>query len=382
MNLIKLRLKFLLFLVISITYINVYSQVNPKVKGELEPSIEQKSNQVKINERDKKILELTNLEKRINFPANPSKRGFSSINDTNVINRLILENQTYIDKFNNNPRLLGLAKEIDALNKQLGFSSMQESIYSSGKKNAEYNINLANQRLAELKKNNADQKSLTEQIKEVDLKLQALEKESKSLDAQLKNKTVTTGSLDDFLTKKSSTNVTKNKSTDFLAKPNITTGNSHDILSNQNSKGDFLSQSIKAQDNTNGTITNKDKTIGVIDPNGKVLIPFKNWRIHEYKNGIASVSIELASYTSKKTRCIGYYEASVKKFGYVDQSGSFIDGYKITSYGKWVSDPCLTLVEGNGYIDHEKERKNRQLIINQYSNEGKKWLVQTLNQYK
>ncbi len=197
----------------------------------------------------------------------------------------------------------------------------------------------ADQRLKGLDKQSADNvaakeqheneiKNLDAQINDLDALLEANETEIKTY-----NKSNTNTSLDDFLiTHKNTT-----KQTDFLDTPTSNGNNDlDDILSNSNGKSDDFLADTKNSDNlddflnTGGDATESDFKIdyknsltGVIDSQGKVLIPYKDWKVTEYKMGIAKVR----KLIEKRKFCTAIYVAY--KVGFVDNSGDFIDGYEI-----------------------------------------------------
>ena len=179
-----------------------------------------------------------------------------------------------------------------------------------------------------------------------------LEKELADLDRQLKTNTVRTSTrkiktIDDFLADNKNEN-NNSKSKDFLAdNTDVSSKKSNngdflaDITNKNSNSNDFLSDIDKKEDKNSFEIKRKDNKQGVIDKNGKVLIPFKDWRIREYKMGIALVEILLESFSC--TNCINeyleneglydsYMGASAYKVGYVDKTGEFIDGYETRIY--------------------------------------------------
>lgn len=129
----------------------------------------------------------------------------------------------------------------------------------------------------------------------------------------------------DFLASGSSSKKTSTKSNDFLASGS-SKNKSNDILSEKkDSKSDFLDDKTNSSDYK---IDYKDGKVGVISKSGKVLIPYKEWQILTYHNGIAKVSIPLET---KKCHCYlqRYYYGYANKIGYVDKSGNFIDGFEV-----------------------------------------------------
>ncbi|PWG04049.1 hypothetical protein [Polaribacter aquimarinus] len=156
----------------------------------------------------------------------------------------------------------------------------------------------------------------------------------KKLDKKIQN--------EDFLLEKEDKEIKKIKSKrkksvkDFLLEEEDTS--TSDFLSEDNSD-DFLIESIdkkkyeiKSKWDSNGMFLN-----GVIDSKGGILIPFKKWKILEYENGIAKVSILIDKEKIYNSACNEiYYKGSwieILKEGFVDKRGTFIDSYIITEFG-------------------------------------------------
>jgi hypothetical protein len=112
-------------------------------------------------------------------------------------------------------------------------------------------------------------------------------------------------------------------------------------------------------------ITSKDGKQGVIDQNGNVLIPFKNWRILGYKNGIAKVQFDEED--KELTTCSAYtpgpgYDYSVKlnlstyKIAYVQADGKYLMPPQKTAY-IYVTDMTTYMAFLTSGYDSAKEAK-------------------------
>ena len=77
-----------------------------------------------------------------------------------------------------------------------------------------------------------------------------------------------------------------------------------------------------AVDDSDFKIDYKNGLTGVINGRGKVLIPYKEWKILEYKMGIAKVRKQ-----GETTNCNGTWTAY--KEGFVNKTGEFIDDFEI-----------------------------------------------------
>jgi hypothetical protein len=90
---------------------------------------------------------------------------------------------------------------------------------------------------------------------------------------------------------------------------------------------DFLSQNTTKQTGTNSfEIQTKNNLQGVANQAGEILIPFKNWEIKEFKQGIAQVKIKI----DQKASCTTNHYIGAFKEGFVGQDGHFIEKPKIT----------------------------------------------------
>ncbi len=215
-------------------------------------------------------------------------------------------------------------------------------------------------------------------------KLDFLAKDTKSLKNKTKNLAQRNNSKADFLSKYNQKNKMKSID-DFLKKSN---NSSNDFLSKSNSNStDFLATSGSKK----GEITFKNGKYGVVNKaTGKILIPFKNWIIDDFKAGIARVRIEVDSYARKCSKAFGKYAATAYRTGYVDRNANFIDGSKITFRGGWRSTvvPGLTLVVGNdtrSYAEQQAAKRRaeqREKLAREACRTGYiHWKEQTINTY-
>ncbi|WP_338732040.1 hypothetical protein [Mangrovimonas cancribranchiae] len=152
-------------------------------------------------------------------------------------------------------------------------------------------------------------------------------------------------SVDDFLANQN----TSKQTDDFLSNTNI---NSGDFLSENNENDDFISK----EDRTKWKINTKDGKTGIITESGKILIPYGNYSLSEYNNGIAKASVKIDEFGCSSGITTAY------KVGYIDKSGEFIDGHKIefttAGYSPNPNAP-LTIVhnDSRGNRDYESERR-------------------------
>lgn len=203
-----------------------------------------------------------------------------------------------------------------------------------------------------------DLKNLDKEIASLDAILASSKssppKKSKSLDDFLleKSKTKSTNSLDAMLTSSANKKTTKSNSLDdmFASSGNkkSTKSNSLDAMlqgSNSKSTGNGLDDLIIASSNeTDFKIDYKNGLSGVINSKGKILIPYKDWRIREYKMGIAKVLIAAESFSCSQVKYANILHAY--KSGFVDKQGDFIDGFEIVIEEERVSRPLtLTVVK-------------------------------------
>lgn len=213
-------------------------------------------------------------------------------------------------------------------------------------------------RIKELESSEREQKLLeeSEDIKKGihSKKMDELDKELQALDNQLKNSKKKTSkkkskTIDDFLADIDRKQTKKSNNNDFLADINNKKkkkSNNNDFLAdidNKKAKGnDFLGDIDSKVDKSSFEIKYKDGKQGVVDKNGRVLIPFKDWSILEYKMGIAKTYIRVRTtniceyventyiLNNKKIEEKVYYNVITYKEGYVDKKGEYIDGYNYT----------------------------------------------------
>lgn len=145
-----------------------------------------------------------------------------------------------------------------------------------------------------------------------------------------------------------------NSNSDFLSK---SSASSNDFLSKSNSSSnDFLSPS----GSKDGEITYRDGKQGVVNKaTGKTLIPFKDWRIQKFQSGIALVEIKVDDYNKKCSGADGSYQANAYKSGFVDHTGTFVDGYEITFSGGWKDKLYLRLNVGSDNRSSEEKAAAR-----------------------
>lgn len=211
-----------------------------------------------------------------------------------------------------------------------------------------------------------------------------LENELRNLNKVRNKKQIT-----DFLAQKSSPK--KSQSFDFLAKTSKNSSKqNNDFLAKKSTKNeDFLSEVTKADKNF--IIDQKGGKQGVKTKSGKVLIPYRNWKIKKYIGGIALVDIIIES---KKFDC---GEGIIVKRGYVDNSGKFLDGYdiigeKVTYYEPYAYRMLLTSTKNSLAQDiaaRRRHAKNEKLRKQKKANKDKtcnlqitKWQINRLKFYR
>lgn len=198
-------------------------------------------------------------------------------------------------------------------------------------------------------------------------KMDELDKELQALDNQLKNSSKKTSkkkskSIDDFLADIDRKQTKKSNNNDFLAD-----------IDNKKAKGnDFLSDIDTKVDKSSFEIKYKDGKRGVVNKDGKILIPFRKWEILEYKKGMAKVQVLMESmrcrecvntYLKKKNLIDSYMGAAAYKIGFVDKRGVFIDGYETKVYADCSITFLLTVYSSKlskDDINRIKERKARE----------------------
>jgi len=358
-----------------------------------------------------KIYKLENeyrsLEKSLNISSPIGIRYFDDNNDKASVERILKSSRKVLKKIEMNPKLFSLANEIDLLEAKLNINNGEhDSFLKHQKKIAQENIRRGNEHLGKLnkikiaafnkeegskKQHNLTMAALDNEI--FGVKKQLINEKTKLEAYKRKNKTK---SIDDFLSKNHKTKTTNNN--DFLAESKTNSSNTNDFLAEKNTKSnDFLSESggksdfLGKEDKSSFKINYKNGKYGVINENGKILIPYRNWRIEEYKGGIASVYIEISSSPNYR---YGTQSASATafKFGYVDISGKFLDGYTITFSEHYIDTymPGLTLVSNNApkLSDSEIRRRKkafqrrRELNEEKLENDLTSWKNSIINKYQ
>lgn len=404
----KKKLIGLLIAIIAII-VNTYGQEgnSPKVKGEYNTEKLKKIQHLQYDVLEPKEQALTKIDNQL--PLLPDG-GFENDDNVERLQRYLATTEHYIAVFESGA-VLTRCKEITELHKQL--FSLQGSTYTSDDcagyehdiKKAKRNAERLRNRLAKLSgkkvednKIKPDEKAKTDkhnaEMTELDRQIEAAKHSADgSRDAikQYENRHKSQ-SLDDFLATSPHRSSTQNTTGDFLAsKPSSQKSQSDDFLAsdNQNNK-DFLSGN---QNTTKGKIQTKGNQQGVISPTGKILIPFREWKIEAYKNGIAKVAITVGKYS-----CTGY-DAEAHKVGFVDQTGNFLDGFQIEFKDEkynWVDDshsgPVIRLTTDSradvnrsheAYERRQREMKRRfETEKAQCTSEIASWEKQILNQYK
>lgn len=140
----------------------------------------------------------------------------------------------------------------------------------------------------------------------------------------------------------------------------------------------------------NGTtafeIVERDGKQGVIGANGKVLIPFKEWEIKTYNDGLAEVEMYLgfyehyyASHESGSSPYSGISACDLEEYYVTVGERRFISGY-INSSGEWINEPeriierdvYLGMWQRLYYVDPEREhqagKRCHELVIKRAKN--------------
>ncbi|MFK5854764.1 MAG: hypothetical protein QM503_01450 [Bacteroidota bacterium] len=197
--------------------------------------------------------------------------------------------------------------------------------------------------------------------------------------------------IEDFLTEETTTSddnfLTENENiSDITDDSFLTESDDEDFLSSGNQE-DFLVGT--SSNKISYKIDYKGSMQGVIDEKtGKVLIPYRNWQIKEFTDGLAKVSIQIDRF-----ECSGIVTAY--KVGYVDITGEFLDGYDIdfSYYGEFVQPVYIKINRldkyGNPIKQSEsskrkaREKKERDKRERERCNrETDNWKSQIINQYK
>lgn len=281
---------------------------------------------------------------------------YTNTNDIAVLKRDITQFKNTLSKISKSNALL-YAQKADALFIKVGKEAKSKAYLDDKIKNINAALNRVKTRLSKINK----------QQKKQQAKIDFLSKNTKTLKNKTKNLAEKNNIKSDFLSKKSNSKSTN----DFLSKSN---SSNNDFLSSNSNKGE-----IKYKEGMEGVVDKKT---------GKTLIPFKKWRIAKYKSGIAKVNIVIDSYSNGCSGAFGKYNGVAFKTGYVDKTGKFIDGFKITFDGGWTSSIPIRLVRGNDNRSYEEKQaakrraKQREALAKQkckadYLN----WQEKTMNQY-
>lgn len=237
-----------------------------------------------------------------------------------------------------------IRNQIAGLQKKQGEEATSKIEHENDLSNLDKEISSLDAMLANSKAPTTKSKSLDDFLTE---KGKTKTKSSKSLDDMLSSsnnkKTTKSKSLDDMLSSSNAKNATKSKSLDAMLGS-----------SSKNSKSNSLDNLIsEASDDTDFTIDSKNGLAGVINSQGKVLIPYNDWEIVEYKMGIAKVRKK-----GETISCSGTYTAY--KEGFVDNKGEFIDGFEVTFSNQGNSSyKPLTIYMNTGKTAAEKEANDR-----------------------
>ena len=201
--------------------------------------------------------------------------------------------------------------------------------------------------------------------------------------------------IEDFLTEETTTLddnfLTENENTSDITDDSFLTESDDEDFLSSGSQDDFLAG--KSSNKTSHKIDYKGSMQGVIDEKtGKVLIPYRNWRINEFTDGLAEVSIQIDRF-----ECNGIVTAY--KVGYVDITGEFLDGYDIdfshyqeshyallklsTTKSNYDYDPEKERRKKREQERRDRERKEKARIKRERCNrETDNWKSQIINQYK
>jgi hypothetical protein len=239
--------------------------------------------------------------------------------------------------------LQGKCERINQLKKNINRHSGDECSAINNRVNKLKSDNAwANEQLRKLGIKNSQENFAREKhqidINKLDNEISELDKLLASDNEELKNyKKNNTRSLDDFLSEKgddvlnkSSKRKSNNLDALLTSSNNKKTakGNSLDdlLLTNDTGgKNNGLDKSLSVSSTKSShKVISKNNLQGVVNGSGDILIPFKEWKIIEFKMGIAKVKKKIESRSFCSVTHTAYKE------GFVDNSGEFIDGYKIS----------------------------------------------------
>lgn len=327
-----------------------------KVRGEKPPTKEEIARQKLVSQANEYNSNFHKELAKLNLNTIYTSGVYTNTNDVTVLKREITKFENALYKISKSNASL-YAQKADALFIRVGKKAKSKAYLDDKIKNINVALNRVKTRLREINK----------QQKKKQAKIDFLSQDTKNLKAQTQKLNKKNNVKSDFLSKKNNSKSTN----DFLSKSN-------------SSNNDFLSSR-----SNNGEIKYKEGMEGVVDKKtGKILIPFKKWRIAKYKSGIAKVNITVDSYSRDCSGTFGKYAAVAFKTGYVDKTGKFIDDFKITFDGGWTSGIPIRLVRGNDNRSYEEKQaakrraKQREALAKQkckadYLN----WQEKTMNQY-
>lgn len=300
-------------------------------------------------------------------------QGYATFDSKEKLNEHIAKYDKIANDIFHNSNILSVCNEIDNLKSQI----------SGSKSNAcgSYNKNL---RLA--RKNAANAKARIKQLNDVvekeKYKANTHQSEMDFLDKELQGITSNSNQLSSQLG-----NVNKNNSSqsldDFLASSNNT---SNDFLSEKNNNNsDFLSETNYS---TDYKITSKDGLNGVVNSKGEVLIPFKDWKILEYKMEIAKVSLRITEKAFPVEKSSDKYYCYINKVGFVDKTGQYINESTLTSEfsfsgmpaGLWLSPTNDDRSVEQIKRDRDRIRKLSETRKQQAKNEAQEWALNYIKQ--
>ena len=314
---------------------------------------------------------------------------FSSFKKEDIVNFISRCDKAL--QFANSMNLDGRHKEIVALYKSVGIKKSTDSFDSLIKNIKRFKFNANNELNEKIKKDKKEKSNkLIDALNSKKHKstIAELDKESKKLDNLLERKKKSKN-IDDFLKSKNITNKTLISLTTKSTKTK-----SLKSLTKKNKKSKSLSNKI------NKTLTDKNKGVsfkiinrindisGVVDGSGKTIIPFRKWKINSYKYGIAKVSIPFDSF-----KCTAFDEfawkeefatyATAYKVGFVDESGSFIDGFEVEVSGGGVYRGIwLTSYPRNETYAQREARERRAKIREQKKSAAKKRCLIEVKRWK
>lgn len=348
--------------------------------GELTP--EEKRHSDLQKEHAKLLEECSELWRKANI-THPNKQGFGTDNKE-LIKEVIAKNEELLGRINSAAGLRSALERLKSIEQELGVENSYDLRRIEDA--ARENIRNGEIRLMELREEESKEASAVDEhsdkIKEIDNEIDQLEEKNKN-NSDILNRNNSSRSIDDFLADRGSSGQTD----DFLSNSNSSNG---DFLSDNNDSRDFLSK----EDKTKWKIDNKDGKSGVITASGQVLIPYGNYTIVEYKNGIARIRILLDSYFGDEVFSApgskGRYTANVYKEGFIDKTGQFLDGYRIVSSGSFSSTGgYISLSSGNddrtsAEKQRDEERFARKCRLNREReiSLGREWEIRTIRKYQ